>query len=205
VKKSVWEHSGAWLVQAYFPDLEAGSSAKKKKYSHSHNTHGRTTCNYHKVMEAVLQGVHAAQQNGGFPAYVWMGDVVCRLMVIPVIAFVRGDTKSGDTLISQFRGKNCTNRVPRLCFTSLKHLDNPMHKCCWVQMVDQKALNDKVTQLLVSQTIETNKNRMLHLKERKQYLAALDSMSAHHCQNTFLDIQFLDTIHWASCLPHHQT
>ena len=65
LKKSVWEHSGAWLVQAYLPKLEAGSSSKKKKYSHSNNTCSRTNHNYHKVMEAVLQGVHATQQKGG--------------------------------------------------------------------------------------------------------------------------------------------
>jgi hypothetical protein len=63
-------------------------------------------------------------------------------------------------------------------------------KCCWVQMVDQKALNDKVTKLLVPPPNETNKNRTLCMKERKQYLAALDSMLAHHCQNVFFNIQF---------------
>jgi hypothetical protein len=57
-------------------------------------------------------------------------------------------------------------------------------------MVDQKALNDKVTELLESIHNETNKNRALHLKERKQCLTALDSMSAHHCQNAFFDICF---------------
>jgi hypothetical protein len=57
-------------------------------------------------------------------------------------------------------------------------------------MVDQKALNDKVTKLLVCPPNETNKNRTLCLKERKQYLAALDSMLTHHCQNTFFDMQF---------------
>jgi hypothetical protein len=84
-----------------------------------------------------------------------MGDIMSRLMVIPVIAFIKGDAKSGDTLVSQFRGKNCIFRVPRLCFTGLKNLDDPMHKCCWVQMVEQKALNDKVTDLLVSTHNET--------------------------------------------------
>jgi hypothetical protein len=61
LKKSVPEQSGAWLEEAYLPDLEACSSAKKKRYSHSHKTCGRTNRNYHKVMQAVLQGVHAAQ------------------------------------------------------------------------------------------------------------------------------------------------
>jgi hypothetical protein len=56
LKKSVWEQSGAWRVQADLPDLEAGSSAKKRKYSHSHKTCDRTNSNYHKVMQAVLQG-----------------------------------------------------------------------------------------------------------------------------------------------------
>jgi hypothetical protein len=125
-----------------------------------------------------------------FPAYVWMGDIVRRLMVIPVIAFVKGDAKSSETLISQFGGKNCTFKVPRLCFTGLKHLDDPMHKCSWVQMVDQKALNDKVTKLSVSPPNKTNKNRILCLKERKEYLQALDGMSAHHCQNAFFHIWF---------------
>jgi hypothetical protein len=57
-------------------------------------------------------------------------------------------------------------------------------------MVDQKALNDKVTELLVSPPKETNKNRTLCLKERKEYLEALDGMSAHHCQNAFFNIRF---------------
>jgi hypothetical protein len=57
-------------------------------------------------------------------------------------------------------------------------------------MVDQKALNDKVTKLSVSPPNETDKNRMLHLKQRKQYLAALDGMLVHHCQNAFFDIWF---------------
>jgi hypothetical protein len=121
LKKSVWEQSGAWLVQAYLPDQEAGSSTKKKKYSHSHKTHGRTNHNYHTVIKAMLQGVHAAQKGGGgLPAYVQMGDIMSRLMVTPVIAFIKGDAKSGKTLVSQFGGKNCTFRVPRLCFTGLK-------------------------------------------------------------------------------------
>jgi hypothetical protein len=57
-------------------------------------------------------------------------------------------------------------------------------------MVDKKALNDKVSDLLVSPPNETNKNRTLQLKERKEYLAALNSMLAPHCQNAFFDIQF---------------
>jgi hypothetical protein len=120
-------------------------------------------------------------------------------MVIPVIAFVKGDAKSGNTLVSQFGGKNCTFSVPRLCFTGLKHLDDPMHMCCWVQMVDQKALNDKVTDLLVSPPNETNKN-----KKGRNTLQPLTACQHITAKMPFLTYN-LDTIHLASCLPHHQT
>jgi hypothetical protein len=61
-----------------------------------------------------------------------MEDIMCKLTVIPVIAFVKDDAKSGNTLVSQFGGKNCICRVLRLCLTGLKDLDDPMHKCPWV-------------------------------------------------------------------------
>jgi hypothetical protein len=66
------------LVQAYLPDLESGSSAKKKQYSHRYlTTRGMSNCNYHKIMDAVLEGIVTTQKNGGFKAFVQMGNVVC--------------------------------------------------------------------------------------------------------------------------------
>jgi len=190
LKKSVREQSSSWLVQAYLPDLEAGSSAKKKKYSSSNATKGRTNRNYHKLMQVVLQGILDCQQKGGFPAYVRMGNVVRRLMVIPVFAFIKGDAKSGDTLVSRFGGKNCTFRVPRLCYTGLKFLDDPLRRCLWVQMADQKALNDKVVELSIVPPNETNKDRATRLRKRKEYTKAIADMSAHLCQNALFDLNF---------------
>jgi hypothetical protein len=68
--------------------------------------------NYYKIMAAVLEGIVTAQKNGGFKAFVQMGDVVHFMTVIPVITFVKGNAKSGDTLVSRFGGKNCIARVP---------------------------------------------------------------------------------------------
>jgi hypothetical protein len=58
--------------------------------------------NYHKIMEAVLEGIITAQKKGGFNAFVRMGNVVHLMTVIPVITFIKGDAKSGDTLVSRF-------------------------------------------------------------------------------------------------------
>jgi hypothetical protein len=53
-------------------------------------------------MDAVLEGIVTAQKKGGFNTFVRMGDVVCLMTVIPVITFVKGNAKSGDTLVSHF-------------------------------------------------------------------------------------------------------
>jgi hypothetical protein len=56
--------------------------------------------NYQKIMEAFLEGIVTAQKKGGFEAFVRMGDVVRLMTVIPVITFVKGNAKSGDTRLS---------------------------------------------------------------------------------------------------------
>jgi hypothetical protein len=99
--------------------------------------------NYHKIMDAVLEGLLAAQKMGGFKAFIWMGDVVRLMTVIPVLTVVKGNAKSGDTLVSHFGGKNCIARVPRMCLCGKADLDNPLHRCLWIRMAYQRALNEK--------------------------------------------------------------
>jgi hypothetical protein len=39
-------------------------------------------------MDAVLEGILAAQKNGGFKAFVRIGNVICLIMVIPVLTLL---------------------------------------------------------------------------------------------------------------------
>jgi hypothetical protein len=73
LKKSLREHLSAWFVQAYLPNLESVSSAKKQ-YSHRYLTRGMSNHNYHKIMDAVLEGIVATQKKGGFKVFIWMGS-----------------------------------------------------------------------------------------------------------------------------------
>jgi hypothetical protein len=63
-------------------------------------------------------------------------------------------------------------------------------------MAYQRALNEKVTQLSVppesnpGEPAESPHQRRAWEKEMKEYMAALDAMSAHHCDNAFFDIKF---------------
>jgi hypothetical protein len=187
LKKSLREHSSAWFVQVYLPNLESGSSAKKKQYSHRYLrlTRGMSNCNYHKIMDAVLEGIVATQKKGGFKAFFRMGNVICLMTVIPVLTFVKGNAKSGDTLVSHFGGKNCKARVPRMCLCGKADLDNPLHRCLWIQMAYQRALHEKVAQLLVppethpGKPLESHHQRRAQEKEMKEYMAAL------HAGHTF--------------------
>jgi hypothetical protein len=95
-------------------------------------------------MDAVLEGIVTAQKKGGFKAFIRMGDVVRLMTVIPVLTFIQGDAKSGDTLVSHFGGKKCIARVPRMCSCGKADLDNPLHRCLSICMAYQRALNDTV-------------------------------------------------------------
>jgi hypothetical protein len=61
-------------------------------------------------------------------------------------------------------------------------------------MAYQRALNEKVTQLLVppesnpGKPAESPHQRRAQEKEMKEYMATLDAMSAHRCDNAFFDI-----------------
>jgi hypothetical protein len=63
-------------------------------------------------------------------------------------------------------------------------------------MAYQRALNEKVAQLSVppetcpGKPLESHHQRRAQEKEMKEYMAALDAMSAHHCDNAFFDIKF---------------
>jgi hypothetical protein len=196
LKKSLREHYSAWFVQVYLPNLESGSSAKKKQYSHRYLTRGMSNHIYHKIIDAVLEGIVTTQKKGGFKAFVQMGDVIHLMTVIPVITFVKGNAKSGDTLVSHFGGKNCISRVPRMCLCGKADLDNPLHRCLWIRMAYQRELNEKVVQLLVPQETrpgkppESRHQRRAQEMEMKEYMATLDAMSAHHCDNAFFDMKF---------------
>jgi hypothetical protein len=196
LKKSLREHSSACFVQAYLPDLESGPSAKKKQYSHRYLARGMSNRNYHKIMDALLEGIVAAQKKGGFKAFVRMGNVICLMMVIPILTFVKGNAKSGDTLISHFGGKNCIARVARMCLCGKADLDNPLHRCLWNCMSYQRALNEKVAQLSVPPETHPGKppeschQMRAQEKEMKEYMAALDAMLAHRCDNAFFDMKF---------------
>jgi hypothetical protein len=74
LKKSVREQADAWEVIVFLPDLEKGSSAKKRQESQCELEKGRGYHNYHRCLAKGLESVQWVMDKGGFNTWVLMGD-----------------------------------------------------------------------------------------------------------------------------------
>jgi hypothetical protein len=129
LKKLVREQPDAWQVLMFIPNLEKGSSAKKRQESQCKLEKGRGYRNYHRCLTKGLQSVQEVMDNSGFNTYMLMGDEAHYIRVILVVSVLIGDGKNGDTLVLHFGGKNCLGRVSRLCMMPFGHLSDPTRLC----------------------------------------------------------------------------
>lgn len=172
------EHDNAWRPLRYIPDLELSSSAKKKQAQSRVNTRGCGHWDYHTVFSVILESLKALQQSGSFNAYVQMGDEICYVKVIVVIATVQGDGKSGDFISGQFNGYSCSCRMSWLCMTGFASLSDPWVDCRWVTM--------NSIQQLYSHSVDPNHSQ----QERNNYVKALLEMKQHRCNLAFFGCDF---------------
>jgi hypothetical protein len=181
LRYAIHQDNETWHIQGYINGLEKTSSAKKTLSLGWKGEMGHTLRNYHKVAGAVLQSIVECQNKGGFDGYIQMGDEVRYLCIIPVFAILKGDGKSGDAVVTQYGGKNCKMRVPRLCLTSLDKLDDPLHACPWM-------VGEHLDQLYAGATQPTPTRELE--RERRCYLKALTNTSTHVCDNGFSKLDF---------------
>jgi len=178
------QNANAWQILGYIPDLESSSSAKKRKASGRAATKGHTMRNYHNILKVILEGLVQTQSNGGFNAYVRMGDEIRYLKVIVSVACFNGDGKSGDTLCIRFGGKNCKGRVPRLCMMPFSKLDDPHWSCPFFPMKVAEEMYNKLVQAMAEAPIREMK------REVKKWKDALESTSTHICDSALFGIDF---------------
>jgi hypothetical protein len=138
--EKVRRNSNAWRVLGYVPDLNRGRSKSMNAAANVSPDYekGRTTRNFHKVMDIILQGMVKAQSVEGdqrlkkVPLKIngnWMFvNIHCPLL------FVINDGKQGDQLCCRFNGhhKN-TKRHHRSCDCVFADLDLPDNKCNFLE------------------------------------------------------------------------
>lgn len=175
IKGGVRRQSKCWRVIGYIPDLEHGSSAKKRKISSTVAGKGRSQRNYHKCFEIFLEGFDVLEN--GFYFDVRLGDLISRRFVMCRLSFLVGDGKSGDVASNRFLGKG-TARVCRACNVDHTNLTNPKFDCKFAMASDFTELSKRAL------------DRNLSKKERLKARNKLWSLSQHVCLNAFRDRNF---------------
>jgi hypothetical protein len=61
----------------FIPDLEKGSSAKKRQEAQHELEKGRGYHNYHRCLAKGMESVQRVMDEGGFNAWVIMGNEMC--------------------------------------------------------------------------------------------------------------------------------
>ena len=128
--------SASWRVLGYVPDLNRGRSSAMNSQANGAQSKGRTTRNFHAVMDVILHGMSKAQAGddsrlknvplklGGQWVVV---DIVCPLL------FVINDGKQGDQLCCRTNSHHrSTPRHHRSCDCVFEDLDNPDVECSFL-------------------------------------------------------------------------
>ena len=132
--EKVRRDSDAWRLLGYFPDLNRGRSAEMK--SHANNTHakGRTTRNFHKVMDVLLKGMTEGQAGKdcrlkNVPLKL-CGKLFLSILRVPCFLSLTMASKKGDQLCCRVNGHHSSIRHHhRSCDCPFDDLDNPEFQC----------------------------------------------------------------------------
>ena len=134
--EKVRRDSNAWRLLGYVPDLNRGRSAAMNSHANNTHTKGRTTRNFHKVMDVLLKGMAEGQAGKdcrlkNVPLKLcgrWFFlDIVCPLL------FVINDGKQGDQLCCRVNGHHSSiRRHHRSCDCLFDDLDNPEFECSFL-------------------------------------------------------------------------
>lgn len=133
--------AGAWRLLGYVPDLNRGRSSAMNAVANSQSSQkGRTTRNFHRIMDVILQGLKSAQAGEdrrlkGVPVKLggkWLVvDIVCPLL------FVINDGKQGDQLCGRVNGHHrSTRRHHRSCDCVYEDLSNANVQCTFLTTVE---------------------------------------------------------------------
>lgn len=136
--EKVRRDSKAWRLLAFVPDLNRGRSSAMNEDANNRKgmEAGRTTRNFHSVMDAIFKGMAIGQAGNDcrlkkVPLKVgdrWIVvDIVCPLL------FVINDGKQGDQLCGRANGHHRSQRRHhRSCNCVFENLDNPDVKCTFL-------------------------------------------------------------------------
>ena len=141
--EQVRRNSNAWRLLGFVPDLNRGRSAAMNSYANSTQTKGRTTRNFHHVMDVIFKGMAKGQAGRDVRLKNVPLKVGSRWIIVEVVCpllFVINDGKQGDQLCCRANGHHPSiRRHHRSCDCLFDDLDNPDVQCTFLTT---NAIND---------------------------------------------------------------
>ena len=198
-RRHVRNRPEAWRILGFIPDLEAKSSAVKKKATQTQATKGLSCRNYHKCLSVVLESFKRTQKQKVFDWHLRLGSYMMRCNLRFPLCFVIGDAKSQDVQCGRFGGYK-TKRMSRKCCQPYQKCGDPNATC---RFVDAKSM-DEYSRLANAKFEEVpgkfnskgepldNKGRTKkdHEKMKNSYIKLLHEMSQHCHTSAYIDIFF---------------
>ena len=132
------QKASAWRLWRYVPDLNRGrSNAMNASSNIASGEKGRSTRNFHAVMDVIMKGMAKAHTGEEprlnnvpikFGTTWWQVDIVCPLL------YVINDGKQGDQLCCRFNNRSShVKRHHRSCDCVFSELDNPDVLCNFIE------------------------------------------------------------------------
>jgi hypothetical protein len=128
--------STSWRVLGYVPDLNRGRSLAMNSQANTVHAKGRTTRNFHAVMDVILHGMSKAQAGGNCRLKIFLlkrgGQWVVVDIICPLL-FAINDGKQGNQLCCHTNSHHrSTPWHHRSCDYVFDNLDNPDVQCSFL-------------------------------------------------------------------------
>ena len=170
----------------YLPDLDLKSSAEKQVQRGTPEGLGRSSRNYHRVLDIITEDISTSQgYTKRIVGYVRIGNKVqLRRLFLP-IALVIGDGKSSDMLVGRYSTSQCHLRS-RYCHCPTDQLSDPYHQCI---PIDHKEVERRAARALslASQIGQLSQAQRDELMEEYEYLK---SVSRYMVLNAHRNLHF---------------
>jgi hypothetical protein len=188
--EEVRQDSNAWRLLGYVPDLNRGRSAAMNSHANSTFAKGRTTRNFHKVMDVLLKGMAEGQMGKdcclkNVPLKLrgrwFLLNIVCPML------FVINDGKQGDQLCCRVNGHHSSiNCHHRSCDCLFDDHDNPEVECSFLSTATVNNLrrndcDDELHELSIYKVDNTCRQTIRSSFPRTDFSRGITNLSMIEC------------------------
>lgn len=184
LNRSTRNRSRAWRTLGFIPGIDQKSTAQKETERNTNSTYGRSIRNYHACLKKILQSLSDMQRTP-YTTFVRLGNNIKKVKLHLPVAFVMGDAKSQDNLVTRLGGYQ-SGFVSRACLCPFVDLDDPYHTCQFMKPGPTDHLVDTILDDRYQRSIRGGAEST-RIKAAKE---ALHGFSRHICRSALRSLNF---------------